>query len=121
MQQKQRRPSFRIYPFTIDEARALWLSELPITTVAEKLNVTAATIQAFARTHKFPLRPAASKQFRGRVRAEPIDPTPEEIYALAAELREKRTEQEKERMYGYKHVEIKQYSYNGRAHVFAEM
>lgn len=118
---RTKRPSFKTYPFTVDEARALWLSDLPNKEIAEKLNITFATFQAFARVNKFPRRPVDAQRFRGRVRAEPVDPTPEEILALAAELREKRTEQEKERLYGYRHVEIRHYSYNGRDHVFAEM
>jgi hypothetical protein len=50
-----------------------------------------------------------------------VDPTPEEILARAAAIRAKRSAQDEERMYHYARVEVRQYSYNGRNHMFAEM
>jgi hypothetical protein len=101
----------------VETVREMWLSELHTHEIASQLNVTAAALQYFTRKHQFPKRPSKSHKSNASV----VDPTPEEISARAAEIRAKRTEQEEARMYRYARVEIRQYSYNGRAHAFAEM
>lgn len=97
--------------------KELWLSELQTHEIAAQLNITAAALQYFARKHRFFKRPEEAR----KTNASAADPTPEEISALAAEVRARRTEKEAAHGYQYARVEVRQYSYNGRAHVFAEM
>jgi hypothetical protein len=101
----------------VESVRELWLSDLYTKDIATQLGVTEAALQSFARRHGFPKRPPNAHKSNAAV----SDPTPEEILKRAAEVRAMRSAQEEERMYRYARVELRQYSYNGRSHMFSEM
>lgn len=101
----------------IAAVRDLWLGDLQTTDIAEQLKITVAALQSFATKNRFPKRPPKTHRSNASV----VDPTPEEIAQRAAEVRAKRTEQENERLYRYRRVEVRQYSYSSRTGIFSEM
>jgi hypothetical protein len=102
--------------------RQLWLTQRKTEDIAIELQVSLPYLYTLAKRYSLPKRTHVKKTTRPRTQKE-VDPTPEEIIARAAEVRERWTEKEYERNSCYKvqRAELKTFVFQNTTTSFAEV
>lgn len=102
--------------------KQLWRTQKTRSEIAFELCITLKTLKTLETKYNLPPKPAGRRAGRKSFEKE-VDPTPEEIAARAAEVRERWTDRDAARSIGYryKNVEIRLYSFDQTSVSFSDV